>query len=133
MASPGHRANILKVHYEELGISVKEGDYNGNKVWMAVQEFGRPTSSCPAPTEAEKENITNSKSQYNSFSEQADSLLVQMNDLEAEKKYREYNELVPTYNALISEMNNLVQKLRVIIDAYNAKIEIYQLCAEQTT
>ena len=58
MASPGHRANILKVHYEELGISVKEGDYNGNKVWMAVQEFGRPTSSCPAPTEAEKENIT---------------------------------------------------------------------------
>src|SRR6185369_15716694 len=47
MDSPGHRANILNKQYTEIGVAVGQGTYEGKKTWLAVQEFGRPTSSCP--------------------------------------------------------------------------------------
>ena len=48
MNSPGHRANILNVHYTEIGVAVGQGSYQGQTTWLAVQEFGRPASSCPS-------------------------------------------------------------------------------------
>ena len=47
--SPGHRANILNTRFTEIGTAVLKGFYEGREVWMAVQEFGLPLSSCPNP------------------------------------------------------------------------------------
>jgi hypothetical protein len=41
MNSPGHRANILSRNYDEAGIGIKLGEYNGMTVVMVTQNFGR--------------------------------------------------------------------------------------------
>ena len=50
MASPGHRANILNSRFIDIGVAVKEGEYQGKETWLAVQEFGEPLSDCPSPS-----------------------------------------------------------------------------------
>lgn len=40
MASPGHRANILNGNFDEIGIGVADGTYEGQKVTFVVQMFG---------------------------------------------------------------------------------------------
>lgn len=43
MASPTHRANIIKPQYTEIGVGVAEGTYKGAPATFVVQYFGRPT------------------------------------------------------------------------------------------
>ena len=57
MNSPGHRANILSSGYQELGIAVGQGQYEGRQVWIGVQEFGMPESACPVPDATTKQTI----------------------------------------------------------------------------
>ncbi len=57
MDSPGHRANILGKQFTEIGVAVKKGLFEGDMVYLAVQEFGKPASVCNAPNEQEKKNI----------------------------------------------------------------------------
>jgi len=62
MDSPGHRANILNNRYTEIGVAVGKGFFSesnennkeeiATEVWIAVQEFGLPLSSCPKPEES---------------------------------------------------------------------------------
>jgi hypothetical protein len=42
MNSPSHRQNILNPNYQEIGIAVLKGEFNGNEVYVVVQHFGRP-------------------------------------------------------------------------------------------
>lgn len=42
MASPTHRANIVKPVYTEIGVGVAEGMYEGTKAKFVVQYFGTP-------------------------------------------------------------------------------------------
>ncbi len=42
MNSPGHRANILNKDFQEIGIGISEGDYQGHTAIFVVQEFGTP-------------------------------------------------------------------------------------------
>lgn len=42
MDSPTHKANILNLHYREIGIAVLEGTLKGQKTVLIVQEFGAP-------------------------------------------------------------------------------------------
>jgi uncharacterized protein YkwD len=48
MASPGHRANIVKAGYTEIGVGVADGYYQGAPATFVVQYFGRPQGT-PAP------------------------------------------------------------------------------------
>ncbi|MCS6789305.1 MAG: CAP domain-containing protein, partial [Patescibacteria group bacterium] len=63
MNSPGHRKNILDSKYNEIGIALMKGDfYNQSqnklqKVWIAVQVFGRPIGNCLKPDENLKNQI----------------------------------------------------------------------------
>ncbi|MDZ4226309.1 MAG: CAP domain-containing protein, partial [Patescibacteria group bacterium] len=43
MASPGHRANIVKPSYTEIGVGVAQGTYKGAPATFVVQYFGRPS------------------------------------------------------------------------------------------
>lgn len=42
MASPSHRANVLKPEYREIGVAVGRGIYQGEDVWVVVETFGTP-------------------------------------------------------------------------------------------
>lgn len=42
MKSAGHRKNILSNEFKEIGVAVGVGNYQGKKVWIAVQIFGTP-------------------------------------------------------------------------------------------
>lgn len=45
MNSTGHRANLLKATYKEVGIGLDQGDHNGYKAIFVTQNFGIPSAS----------------------------------------------------------------------------------------
>lgn len=54
MASPSHKANIVKPVYTEIGIGVADGMYQGKPTTFVVQFFGTPRAlaSTKSPTQA---------------------------------------------------------------------------------
>ncbi len=42
MNSPGHKANILNKNFQEIGIGVSQGEYQGHNAIIVVQFFGVP-------------------------------------------------------------------------------------------
>lgn len=52
MNSPGHRANILNVHFTEVGIATAVGEIDGRKTTFVVQMFGSPRTT-PTPVVAQ--------------------------------------------------------------------------------
>jgi hypothetical protein len=58
LASPTHRANIMNVNYDEIGIAVVVGQINGHQTTLVVQHFGKsfvsPATSQFARTSAEQ-------------------------------------------------------------------------------
>ena len=45
LGSPAHRANILNSKYQEIGIGIAEGTYQGQKAIFIVQFFATPTKA----------------------------------------------------------------------------------------
>jgi hypothetical protein len=52
MASPSHRANIVKPFYTEIGVGVAEGSYKGSAATFVVQFFGTPQDAALAAAPA---------------------------------------------------------------------------------
>lgn len=127
MDSPGHRENILKPAFSEIGVGVRRGYYEGQSVWMAVQEFGRPASECPIPSEVLEENIHNNNVLLESMSED-------IKDKNEEiRRYRpkigpEYNRMVVEYNEMVEEYNELLKITRDMIENFNRQAEEYNIC-----
>ena len=48
LASPEHRANILNVHYTQIGIATAEGMYQGQETTFVVEMFGTPVAGSSA-------------------------------------------------------------------------------------
>ncbi len=42
MNSPGHRANIMNATFQEIGIGISQGTFNGSETTIVVQMFGTP-------------------------------------------------------------------------------------------
>jgi len=59
MASPSHRANIVKKDYTEIGIAVANGIYEGRNAVFVVQLFGKPIEPQKVPNPTSPENPTN--------------------------------------------------------------------------
>lgn len=65
LESPSHRANLLNPNYQEIGIAVMKGDFQGNKTTIVVQFFASPdislrevkTKSLEGEAKLEKEKI----------------------------------------------------------------------------
>ncbi len=55
--SPGHRANILNKNYEEIGIGIAKGTFQGHDTTFVVQMFGtpldQPIAAAEQPTKVE--------------------------------------------------------------------------------
>lgn len=127
MNSPGHRANILKQAYLEMGVATKKGFFNGKEVWMSVQTFATPLSFCQKPNDEVLLKIEENKIQLKSNKEHLDIL----HEMIEEKKYQtreEYEKLVTEYNSLVPSYNFISQSTKSLIQEYNSQITLFNQC-----
>ncbi|MDP3014927.1 MAG: CAP domain-containing protein [bacterium] len=127
MNSPGHRANILNFKYKELGVAVVKGEYKGETVWVAVQEFGLPLSACSQPEQALKNQIEQAQNQINNFKSQIED---KIQELESKKfnGRQEYNQKINEYNELVNQHNNLIETIKSLISDYNNQVNNFNFC-----
>ena len=130
MNSPGHRANILGSSFQEIGVAVGRGVFEGKITWLAVQEFGKPISACPAVSAALKNSVeTNQKT----LDQMQSELAVLRTELENThpKRGEEYEAKVSEYNQLVAEYNPLVETTKDLINQFNAEISRFNACLAQ--
>jgi len=53
--SPSHKANLFNPNYEDIGIAVLKGDFQGNETYVVVQLFGSPRIKTAPKAEVETE------------------------------------------------------------------------------
>ncbi len=134
MDSPGHRANILNSRYTEIGVAVGQGMYEGKKVWLAVQEFGRPASDCPSINESQKQQIAAYQTEAHNLEAQLATLKAELNSMgepQTESEYEAYNQKVREYNATVKVYNNKVDLLKQVTEAYNAQVKAFNECVKK--
>ncbi len=125
MDSPGHRENILHPRFTEIGVAVGKGQFEGRQVWLAVQSFGAPLSSCPAPSETLQQQIAADQSLLRAGEQE---LAAMREDLDNEQNKQEYNRKVSLYNQKVTEFNALVEKTKVEVATYNAQVNSFNKC-----
>ncbi len=130
MNSPGHRANILDAHYTQIGVAVREGMFQGQETWIAVQVFGRPASDCPAPDANLKTTIDLSENQIGAMAAQLQSDKAAI-DAMAPQSGPQYNAQVQDYNNLAAQYNNLAAETKTAIDTYDAEVDAFNQCLEE--
>lgn len=128
MNSSGHRANILNFKYKEIGVAALKGIYQGKEVWIAVQEFGRPTSDCPAIEQNLKSAINTNKKEIEQL-----AAIIEMKKAEIESMKRGnpfLNQKIEEYNELVNRYNTLVNQTKVIIETYNNQVFLLNQCLQ---
>jgi uncharacterized protein YkwD len=128
MASPGHRANILNKTYEQIGIAMTKGQFKGNDVWLASQEFAKPKSSCPSPDQRLKTRIDIARQNVSKFSDQLDQLRNTLQNSDR-SNISAYNTKVDQYNKLAKSINSLNQDLKGFVQQYNTQVDAFNKCA----
>ncbi|HXK37561.1 MAG TPA: CAP domain-containing protein [Candidatus Paceibacterota bacterium] len=126
MNSPGHRANILKKAYTEIGVAAIMGAYEGRQVWYAVQEFGRPPPDCALPDPKKETLIKNSEAKLDELTAQLNALKATIDAGTASRA--ETNAAIEQYNTTAGQHNDLLVNLKGIITAYNDEVSIYNAC-----
>ncbi|MFC1789666.1 CAP domain-containing protein [Patescibacteria group bacterium] len=128
MNSPGHRENILNDRYQEIGIAVQKGVFEGKTVWLAVQHFALPLEACPQPDAVLKLEIEIKKVEI-------EKIFLELTLLQSEiramrpKKGEVYHQKVQDYNDLVAQYNKLIGETEVLIDTYNLQIKSFNICA----
>lgn len=128
MNSPGHRENILNSKYKEIGVAVRQGTYKGTKVWMAVQEFGRPLKDCPEIDTQLKATITKNEAQIHLRQDQLQAMNIEMADAQRKGDAATYNAMVPKYNEFVAEINQVIGETKVLVETYNAQVQDFNAC-----
>lgn len=130
MNSPGHRANILHESFQEIGIAVGKGLYEGKEVWMAVQEFGVPASACSTPDASLHSQIVSKKAD---LTEKALVIGEKLEVLETTDPSTDpyYRDKQDEYNLLVSEYKSAEQTVSQLIKTYNAQVSAYNECRAQ--
>ena len=129
MASPGHRANILNSRYEEIGIALKKGEFEGSQRWLAVQTFGVPASSCRSPNPALKKLIEENKDKLSDLEVVLQQKKDEIDGMKI-KRGSTYNRKVEEYNTLVNEYNRLIRISKDLIAEFNVEVRRYNLCVE---
>lgn len=130
MESPGHRENILKASYQEIGIGVKKGVFEGKTVWLAVQIFGKPLSACPSPDRVLKAEIETNQQALASLRSEIDQKKAEVENTHP-KKDPEYEQKVDEYNKLVDQYNALVGETKILAEQYNRQVAEFNECAAQ--
>ncbi|HEY4521525.1 MAG TPA: CAP domain-containing protein [Candidatus Paceibacterota bacterium] len=127
MNSPGHRANILKPAYIEIGVATKKGFFNGREVWVSVQIFAVPLSFCDSPDENILVKIESNKIQLKSNKEHLD-FVREIIEKEKYQSREEYESLVAEYNSLVPSYNFLSQNTKSLVEQYNLEVSLFNQC-----
>lgn len=129
MDSPGHRSNILRDGYTEIGIALKEGYFKDEKVWIAVQIFGTPLSECSKPDKELEYEID----EKNNFLKIVQNEITYLNEqlTQQDLSREQYNELAEQYNILIEQYNSNVLEVELLVDLFNEQIDIFNECVEK--
>lgn len=125
MASPGHKKNILDSRYQEIGLAVGQGVYQGRKQWLIVQHFAKPLSSCSSPNSTLKTRVDTEKAYIESLESKITTARNQIDGLTGDAYIEKANE----YNALVIEYNAKLAGLKSTIDEYNAAVRLFNTCA----
>jgi len=128
MESPGHRENILNPNYQEIGVAVEKGMFEGKMTWMAVQHFGLPLSACPQPDETLQKEIKVMESEINQLEEILKSLQIEIKNIRP-KRGTFYNQKIEEYNSLVLEYNVFIKEIEILINKYNIQVELFNECA----
>ena len=126
ISSSGHRANILNNRYTEIGVAIIKGTYKGETVWIGVQEFGLPLSSCVQPNVNLKNQIDTNNAQLNLLSSQIDEKKGQIDN--TNKNSAIYRQMVDDYNQLIEQYNSLADITKGVVAQYNAGVNTFNNC-----
>jgi uncharacterized protein YkwD/uncharacterized protein YukE len=131
MDSPGHRANILKTTFEEIGVAVKQGIFEGDEVWLAVQIFARPLTSCPQVQEGLLDEIDRNDVL---LEQQFASLNTQREELKKypDKKSQGYQNKVEEFNSNVDGYNNFLQHQKSLVESYNQQVQDLNACIESS-
>jgi len=127
MDSPGHRENILNNRYQEIGVSVEKGTYEGRTTWLAVQHFGLPLASCPSPDENTKSQIETNQATIDNLQKTLSALQNEIMNMER-KRDSLYLQKIKEYNTLVSQYNNLVEETKSLILKYNIEVNKFNQC-----
>lgn len=132
MDSPGHRENILKSAYTQIGIAVGRGMFEGRETWLAVQHFAKPLSACPAISESTKSQIDNNNVKLDNMKVDLEN---QKKDLENKPNTKEeseqYNKKVDEYNNLVNEYNSILEATKGLVSQYNDQVQNFNACAKE--
>ena len=123
--SPSHKANLFNPNYQDIGITVLKGDFQGNETYVVVQLFGSPKIKATPkeqPIEIEKkiiqEKLTIEIEQEVASEEVVDKLeeplaegyVSSAENIETENEFKNsfrFN----FFQFLSSDYNNIVQKI----------------------
>jgi len=127
MESEGHRENILNTNYQEIGVAVKKGIFEGKIAWMAVQHFGLPLSACSQPDEALRNEIEENQNEVIQLQNVLKNLEIEIKNIRP-RRGTSYNQKIEEYNLLISKYNVFLKEIEVLINSYNSQIKLFDEC-----
>ncbi len=133
MNSPGHRANVLSSSYQEIGVAVGKGMFEGKTTWLAVQNFGLPLSVCPQPDLSLKVEIDENQKQILELQSKLLALEEEIRIMKPRKMEEEYSQKVEQYNALISQYNAFIEENKTLINKYNLQVNSLNQCVAEFT
>lgn len=125
--SEGHRENIVNKNYQEIGVAVGRGDFNGQQIWIAVQHFGLSQDVCPS---VDKILFTMIDLNQNKLKKMETDLSLRREMMIRRATYEgnTYQEQVQIYNSLVDPYNNLINETKQKIINYNKQVELYNGC-----
>lgn len=126
MNSKGHRENILKPTFKEIGVSAIIGLGDGRNVWYSVQEFGRPPPSCLLP-DTNLESIIKS-SNLNSKEIGIELSKIKSNIESGSFGMADIKSFIEQYNILVNKSNILQAKIKELVTVYNTAVKAYNEC-----
>lgn len=130
MASPGHKENILRNGYEEIGVAVGQGMFEGEMTWLAVQEFGTPAKTCPGPDKMLAQLINDNKLELTKQELNMNNKKTELDNYNP-KNNQTYATMVQEYNVLIERYNALANLTKLKVGEYNSQAETYNNCLQQ--
>ncbi len=133
MGSFGHRKNILKPNYEELGVAISKGVFKGEEVWVAVQHFGTPKSACPRVNENLSNVVTFNQQQIETLNEDLGKRLIRIKSSRGfgGSDSPDYIKKIEEYNNLVIYYNNLVDQVKEDITTYNNQVKLFNECVKK--
>lgn len=128
MDSSGHRENILNSQYQEIGVAVLRGEFEGRITWLAIQHFALPLGVCPQPAEAILAEITANRIQLGEMETALTDLKLEIKRMKP-RWGSAYDEKVEKYNNLVVRYNDLLMQTQALVNQYNDQVILFNECA----